>query len=179
MDMLMMKPRQDPASEWRTVLDNLLIELISALFINMVSVMCWGPSDLQPAIVLGLVMICIKDQDYFFPDGSWTVTIVMWTLGGYGSWTHVAARLLGQTCAFGVAAWMLNAATVNDLALRVEQPKYIVCCFEALTTLLEHMAVVYVVMPLLPPSNYHGTNFMFPSLVGFGHFHALAIGACK
>ena len=170
---LSLPKRQDPATELRTVVDNLLIEFISALFINMATVLCWTSTDIStqfvPAMVLGLVMICIKDEDYFFPDGSFTVTIVLWTVGGYASYTHVIARLFGHMLAFATAAWMLNTAKVPPLNALVEQSMQTIFCFEALATLIEHTAVVYVVMPLLPTINLHGTNFMFPKVKAKSH----------
>jgi hypothetical protein len=69
--------------------------------------MCW-PHALQfvPALALGLVLLCIKDKDYFFPDTSPTVTFVLWILGGY-TWMHVAARVTGQLLGAVVALWMM------------------------------------------------------------------------
>jgi hypothetical protein len=103
-------------------------------------------------------------QDFFFPDGSSTVTIVLWALGGYGSWTHVVARVVGQSVALGMAFWVCSAASVPTIVVHRSQPMTIVFAMEALATMLEHMAVVYVIMPLLPPPAQQQHGFMFPKV---------------
>ena len=156
--------------QWRTMMDNCMVEFISTLFLILATIFCWGwktdDAFMQfiPALTMGLVLLCLKDEDYFFPDASWTVTLVLWALGGYGSWTHVIARMVGQSLALAVAVWICGAATIPAIIVHVEQPMAIVFVLEAFATMLEHMAVVYVIMPLLPPSNSHGANFLFPKV---------------
>ena len=72
---------------WRTLLDNFMVEFMASLFVCLATILCWTPSTTDtlqfvPSLVLGLVLICIKDEDYFFPDTSPTVTFVLWVLGG-------------------------------------------------------------------------------------------------
>ena len=147
-----------------------MVEFVSTLFLILATVFCWGwktdDAFMQfiPALTMGLVMLCLKDEDYFFPDASWTVTIVLWALGGYGSWTHVFARMTGQSIALAAACWICAHATLPAIVMHVEQPLAIVFVLEMFATMLEHMAVVYVIMPLLPPSNSHGANFLFPKV---------------
>ena len=118
-----------------------------------------------PAMTMGLVLLCLKDEDFFFPDGSWTVTLVLWSLGGYCSWTHVAARLFGQSLALAVAFLICSAATVPEIIIHVHQPLSVVFALETLGTMIEHMAVVYVIMPLLPaPAPQGQGSFFFPKV---------------
>jgi glycerol uptake facilitator-like aquaporin len=158
------------SSRWRSMMDNCMVEFVSALFLILTTVFCWGwktddrAMQFIPPLALGLILLCLKDEDYFFPDGSWTVTIVLWALGGYGSWTHVVARLVGQTIALAVALAICSAATVPDMIIHVHHPFSVVFVMELFATTMEHMAVVYVIMPLLPPSNSHGANFLFPKV---------------
>jgi len=116
--------------------------------------------------LLVLLPLCVDTwcvQDYFFPDGAWFVTLVLWALGGYGSWMHVVARLLGQTASFAVAFWIVSVAQVPDIIHYTHQPLSIVFFMEMFGTMLEHLAIVYVVMPLLPtPVQHHG--FLFPKV---------------
>ena len=160
----------ESSPHWRSMMDNCMVEFVSTLFLILATVFCWGwktdDAFMQfiPALTMGLVLLCLKDEDYFFPDASWTVTIVLWALGGYGSWTHVIARLLGQSIALVVAFGICKNATVPAIVVHVEQPMSIVFVLVAFATMLEHMAVVYVIMPLLPPSNSHGANFLFPKV---------------
>ena len=144
---------------WRTLVDNMVVELLSSLFVNLATVLCWTKSttdllQFMPAAVLALVLVCIKDEDYFFPDTLPTVTFVLWALGGY-TWIHVVARLTGQIIGFGLSAWICLYAVVPVLDYRVEQPLPILFALEAIGTTLEHMAVVYVILPLLPPAHVH------------------------
>jgi glycerol uptake facilitator-like aquaporin len=149
------------ANHWRTLLDNCLIELIASLFLHLVTVLCWPGADnmrqmdvvlqFAPAVVLGLNLLCIKDEDYFFPDGAPTVTIVLWILGGY-NWQHVAARMLGQGLGVGITIWITLAATdLSPLKHRTDHPSMVLFALELIGTLIEHLAVVYVLLPLLPP----------------------------
>ena len=153
------------------MMDNCMVEFIATLFLILATVFCWGwktdDAFMQfiPALAMGLVLLCLKDEDFFFPDASWTVTIVLWALGGYGSWTHVAARLLGQSLALMLAFWICSLATVPAIVVHVKQPLSIIFALEVLGTMLEHMAVVYVIMPLLPaPSTQSQGSFFFPKV---------------
>ena len=148
---------------------------MSSLFVNLVTIMCWDWSgdnhSLQyiPAVVLGLVLLCLKDEDYFFPDATHTVTLVMWALGGYQTWAQPIARLFGQTLGLAASIWICSAATLPHIVIHVQHPLSIVFVLEAVGTALEHMSVVYVILPLLPPENSHGGNFKFPKVKPKSH----------
>ena len=137
--------------------------MLASVLVNLATVLCWTTStsdSLQfvPSLVLGLVLICIKDEDYFFPDTSPTVTLVLWILGGY-TWLHVLARVVGQLLGFAVALWIgLYATLPGPLVYRVEHAATVVFALELIGTTLEHMAVVYVILPLLPPAHHHNHN---------------------
>jgi len=104
-------------------------------------------------MALGLIMLCLKDEDYFFPDGSPMVTLVLWVLGGY-SWLHVVARFVGQGIGFGLAVWVCGNAVLPTLACHsIHATPMLVFILEMIGTIFEHMAIVYVVMPLLPPAH--------------------------
>ena len=160
---------------WRSIIDNCIIEFMAVLFVNLTTVMCWDFSGdnqtLQfiPALVLGLVLLCLKDEDYFFPDASHTVTLVVWALGGYRTWSQPCARLLGQTVGLAVSLWICSAATLPHIVIHVQHPLSIVFVLEIIGTALEHMAVVYVILPLLPSENAHGSNFKFPKVKPKSH----------
>ena len=158
------EPIEHHSSHWRTLLDNCLVELIAALFLHLVTVLCWPNADaaamdvflqFAPAVVLGLNLLCIKDEDYFFPDGAPTVTLVLWILGGY-NWQHVAARVLGQCIGMGLALWIALAASLSALEHRADHPHTVLFALELIGTLIEHLAVVYVLLPLLPPTSKPG-----------------------
>ena len=159
----------ETSPKWRSMVDNCMIEFIAALLLILATVFCWSWKEdnifLQfvPPLAMGLILLCLKDEDYFFPDGAWFVTLVLWALGGYGSWTHVVARLVGQTAAMGVAWWVCSLATLSDIVHHTHQPLSIVFFMEMLCTAIEHLAVVYVVMPLLPPPSHHH-GFLFPKV---------------
>ena len=153
------QPPPDPelAVRWRTLLDNVMVELMASLFVNLATILCWTSSttdalQFAPSVVLGLVFLCIKDEDYFFPDGSPTVSFVLWVLGGY-TWIHLAARIVGQLVGFALALWICLFAVIPRLDVRVEQGLGCAFALELIGTALEHMAIVYVVLPLLPPAS--------------------------
>ena len=160
---------------WRSIIDNCIIEFMAVLFVNLTTVMCWDFSGdnqaLQfiPALVLGLVLLCLKDEDYFFPDASHTVTLVVWALGGYRTWSQPCARLLGQTVGLAVSLWICSVATLPKIVIHVQHPLSIIFVLEIIGTALEHMAVVYVILPLLPSENAHGSNFKFPKVKPKSH----------
>ena len=143
---------------WRSLLDNCLVEVIASLFINLATVLCWpdaedtGPLQFVPALALGLVLLCLKDEDYFFPDGAPTVTLVLWILGGY-AWPHMLARLCGQAIGFGLALAIALSTEPLKLEHRVEHAHTAVFALELVGTMVEHLAVVFVLMPLLPPTS--------------------------
>jgi glycerol uptake facilitator-like aquaporin len=153
---------------WRTLVDNFVVEFMASLFVTLLTFLCW-PHTMQdvlqfvPALALGLVLICLKDEDYFFPDTSPTVTFVLWILGGY-TWTHVVARMAGQLLGSLVALWICLYTHLPPLNYRDHHTLSITFVMETIGTALEHMAVVYVVLPLLPPahSKQHNSDTAAP-----------------
>jgi hypothetical protein len=61
--------------------------------------------------------------------------------------------------AFALSFWICSYATIPTMVYVKEHPLWIVFMLELLATALEHMAVVYVIMPLLPPITY-STGFL-------------------
>ena len=184
--MAMMEPNQQPTARWHSLVDNCVIELLASLFLNLTTLFCWNSESdtsimLIPGISMGLIMLCLKDEDYFFPDGSPMVTLVLWVLGGY-SWLHMAARLIGQCAGFALAVWICSNSVLPDLAcksMRHATP-LLVFVLEMIGTTLEHMAVVYVVMPLLPPAHIpsqisEGFAFVFPKVKPKSHQDSLVL----
>jgi glycerol uptake facilitator-like aquaporin len=143
---------------WRSLLDNCMVEAIATLFISLTTILCWpevsdtGPLQFMPPLALGLVLLCLKDEDYFFPDGAPTVTLVLWVLGGY-AWPHMLARLCGQAIGTGLALAIALGAEVPKLDHRVEHARAAVFALELVGTMVEHLAVVFMLMPLLPPTS--------------------------
>ena len=152
-----MAPASSAHTRWRSLLDNCMVELIASLFINLSTVLCWpdvsdtGPMQFIPPLALGLVLLCIKDEDYFFPDGAPTVTLVLWIVGGY-AWPHLLARLCGQAIGTGLALVIALASDVTKLDHRVKHTCVVVFALELIGTMIEHLAVVFMLMPLLPPT---------------------------
>jgi hypothetical protein len=151
-----------PIDHWRSVIDNFMIELLSALFINVSAVMYGGMKTSQdsplfenpwtqfiPALVMGLVMVSLKDDDLFFPDTTHTMTLLMWAVGAYDTWLHPFARILGQTTAIGITLWFCkDIPTVQWVSLG--RLPAVIFSSELLSTIIEHMSVVYLFLPLLP-----------------------------
>lgn len=151
-----------PTDHWRAVVDNFMIEFLAALFINVSAVMYGGMkassadplfadpwTQLIPAIVMGLVMMSLKDDDFFFPDTTQTMTLLMWAVGAYDNWVHPFARIMGQTTAIGVTLWLCKDTPVPQWVSLGRLPSVIFAA-EMFCTIIEHMAVVYLFLPLLP-----------------------------
>ena len=166
--------------KWSSMIDNCLVEFLAALFINLVTILCWDWSGdnyfLQfiPAIVYGIVLLCLKDGDYFFPDALPTVTLLVWAIGGYRNWTQPCGRLLGQCVALGLSVWICSAATLPRIVIHVQHPLVVVFSLELIATMIEHLAVVYIIVPLLPPENSHGADFKFPKVKAKSHQETMA-----
>ena len=137
---------------WRSLADNFIIEFVASLFVHISLALFWNANDelrFAPAATLGLVLLCLKDEDLFFPDASPTVTFLLYALGGY-NWPHLCARLMGQLSALGLSIWFCSVAVLPPLAFRVYQPMEVVFFTEALASTFEHLTVIYMVLPLLP-----------------------------
>lgn len=142
----------------RSLVDNFIIEFVASLFVYISLGLFWNAGDelrFAPAATLGLVMLCLKDEDLFFPDASPTVTFLLYVLGGY-HWSHLVARVLGQGCALGISIWFCSTAVLPVLDFRVKQPLNAVFGLEVLGSALEHLTVVYFVLPMLP--TFHDNN---------------------
>jgi hypothetical protein len=151
-----------PTDHWRAVVDNFMIEFLAALFINVSAVMYGGMKansadplfadpwiQLIPAIVMGLVMMSLKDDDFFFPDTTQTMTLLMWAVGAYDNWVHPLARIMGQTAAIGATLWLFKDTAVPQWVSFGRLPS-VIFATEMFCMIIEHMAVVYLFLPLLP-----------------------------
>jgi hypothetical protein len=141
---------------WRSVVDNVFVEFLAALFIIMAEIMYADWTDpwtqLLPAIAIAGAMVCLKDGDCFFPDATPTVTLLMWSAGAYDkSWLQPCARITGQCLATGVAIAMCRSV-MSEVPPHI-YPKRAhgsLFVFEALSTVIEHMGAVYLFIPMLP-----------------------------
>ena len=167
----------DPAGgiHWRSVIDNLLIETVASIFINVTAVVygdlgfdgtCFSQPWMQlvPALATGLVMMTCKDEHYFPPDATPTVTLLLWSLGAYDSWIQAAARLLGHVCGFFVTWLLCRDMQLSAPLVPTTRPGGVIFGSETLATVVEHFAVVYLFLPLLPPNYSHSARYSFPSI---------------
>ena len=153
--------------KWRSMVDNLCIEMFSSTVINLTSIFGYDfkgdnfALQFTPALITGLVMMGLKDEDYYFPDASPLVTLLMWAIGGYSSWVQAAFRLMGHFIWFLISLWICTKAVLPKLIIHgTLQPAIIVFALEAIMTAVLHLSVVYVVVPLLPsPSSPSPSNF--------------------
>jgi hypothetical protein len=140
----------------RSLVDNFLIEFIATLLIYVAAVL-YGAADgdmrFAPSLAIGLVIICLKDEDLFFPDASATVSVILYYLGAYNV-TELMTRLCGQFCALAVAAAMFIDAHHNEI--HGSAPLKMVFFYEWIGTILEHLTIVYFVVPML--SNASAAN---------------------
>ena len=162
------------------LVDNFIIELISSILVCLSVIFSWDWNGdnfaLQfiPGICLGLIMLCIKDEDYFFPDGSPMVTLMVWLMGGYFSWVQSVVRIMAHCVGFAISLWICTSAPIPKMIYHRQYSNAVYFAMEALTTSIEHIAIVYVVMPLLPPSNKKGTTFLFPPVKPKSHPDTMA-----
>lgn len=161
--MISMLPQPQQARDhWRGVLDNVFIECLASLFIILSSVMYGGLKvkaedvlwadpweQLIPAVVIFVVMVCLKDGDCFFPDATPTVTLLMWCIGGYDNWIQPCARMVGQALAGGIAVWMCHDVGVPGF-VAMGRSHTALFAFEMAGTVIEHMGAVYLFIPMLP-----------------------------
>ena len=144
------KPLQHPQSHMaRSLVDNFLIEFIATLFIY-VTVVLYGTVEgdmrFAPSLAMGLVILCLKDEDLFFPDASATVSVILYYLGAYNG-PELMTRLCGQFCAMVVAfAFFIDS---HHDEIHSSAPMKMVFFYECIGTILEHLTVVYFVVPML------------------------------
>jgi hypothetical protein len=167
---------------WKTnnLLDSFLVELLSSILVCLSVVFSWDWTGdnfaLQfiPGIILGLIMLCIKDEDYFFPDGSPMVTVMIWLMGGYFSWVQSLVRISAHCIGFAVSLWICTSSPIPVMTYHRQYSPAVYFGMEALTTAIEHIAIVYVVMPLLPTTNNKGIRFLFPPVHPKSHPETMA-----
>ena len=137
----------------RSIVDNFLIEFVATLLI-LITVVLFGAADddmrFAPSLAIGLGILCFKDEDLFFPDASATVSVILYHLGAYNA-AELLARLFGQLCALAVA-----------FAVFVDQhhhhhapvaPLGMVFFYELMGTVMEHLTIIYFVVPMLTAAN--------------------------
>ena len=155
--------------KWHSMVDNFTIEFLSSTVVNLTCIFSYdfrGDSfmlQFTPSLIIGLLMMGLKDEDYYFPDASPLVTILMWAIGGYNSWVQAVSRLSGHFVGFFISLWICTNATIPNLIRQhVFQPPSIVFVLELIMTAIEHLAVVYIIVPLLPSpfsfSHHHNNN---------------------
>lgn len=167
---------------WKTssLLDSFLVELLSSILVCLSVVFSWDWNGdnfaLQfiPGIILGLIMLCIKDEDYFFPDGSPMVTVMIWLMGGYFSWVQSFVRITAHCIGFAISLWICTSSPIPVMTYHRQYSPAMYFGMEALTTAIEHIAIVYVVMPLLPTTNNKGMTFLFPPVHSKSHPDTIA-----
>ena len=149
------KNNKAQTDHWRSVLDNVFIEFLAALFI-IVSEVMFGQhgsdpwTQLIPAVAIAGVMMCLKDGDCFFPDATPTVTLLLWSIGGYDSWIQPCARITGQCIAAGVAIAICREVERDEHAASSGRSHAAIFLFEMLSTVIEHMGAIYLFIPMLP-----------------------------
>ncbi len=95
--------------KWRSMIDNVCIEMLSSIVINLTSIFGYDYSgdkfalQFTPALITGLVMMGLKDEDYYFPDASPLVTFLMWSIGAYSLWVQAIFRLIGHLIGFFIS----------------------------------------------------------------------------
>jgi glycerol uptake facilitator-like aquaporin len=133
----------------RSLVDNFLIEFIATLFIY-VAIVLFGTADgdmrFAPSLSLGLVILCLKDEDLFFPDASATVSVVLYYLGAYNV-PELMTRLCGQACALAVAVAIF--IDTHHAEIPHGAPLKMVFFYEGIGTIMEHLTIVYFVVPML------------------------------
>lgn len=151
----------------RVLLDAIIIEFLASFFVHVVVLMHWSepthvdPSDwtLQflPAVAWGMVLLILRDQDLFFPDTTASITLVQWCLGAYHTWKspiiRIVGQLLGATAAVGLAT--LNTVRLPDYTENEHTGRLGLFFLNFAATTLEHLACIYIVLPLLPITNSH------------------------
>ena len=144
------KPLQPQRSQVaRSLVDNFLIEFIATLLIYVAAVL-YGAADgdmrFAPSLAIGLVILCLKDEDLFLPDASATVSVILYYLGAYNV-SELMTRLCGQFCALAVAVAMFIDVHHNEI--HGSAPLKMVFFYEWIGTILEHLTIVYFVVPML------------------------------
>ena len=137
----------------RSLVDNFLIEFIATLLIYVTTVLYGtveGDMRFAPSLAIGLGILCLKDEDMFFPDASATVSLILYYLGAYNV-PELMTRLCGQFCAMAVAAAIF--IDTHHSEIHGSAPLKMVFFYEGIGTIMEHLTIVYLVVPMLSAAN--------------------------
>lgn len=133
----------------RSLVDNFLIEFIATLLIYVTTVLfstVEGDMRFAPSLAIGLVILCLKDEDLFFPDASATVSVILYYLGAYNA-PELLTRLCGQLCALAVAfAFFIDS---QHAEVHHSTPLKMIFFYEWIGTIMEHLTIVYFIAPML------------------------------
>jgi glycerol uptake facilitator-like aquaporin len=132
----------------RSIIDNFTIEFVASLLIFMAAALFGMAEDdmrFAPSAAMGLVIVCLKDEDLFFPDAAPTVSLVLYFLGAYTP-PELLSRLSGQLLAMTVVfAFLIEHPPHAHYAADLKT----VFLFETLGTIMEHLTIAYLVLPML------------------------------
>ena len=97
-------------------------------------------------------LICLKDEDFYPPDGAHHITTVLYCIGAYDTKTEVFFRFVGQTLGV-VVGWavasQLDLSHTHPFEETQKANTGVICATEAFGTLLESLTLVYLLVPLL------------------------------
>ena len=137
---------------------NASVETLGSLMLLLVTVACEVMPSVEQelnrewyvAIATVLSLVCLKDEDFYPPDGAHHITAALYSIGVYDTPMEVFFRILGQTLGV-VVGWLI----ASQLDLSHAKPFHaktsvgVICTIEALGTLLETLTFVYLLVPLL------------------------------
>ena len=164
----MRKGQSAPEVNWHAVVDGFAVEVVSTFLVCYSVLVSWCevgyvPSndwvaEFVPAVAMALSVICVKDKDGVFADVSPFVTLLEACIGAYESGVEIASRVAGQLA--GAAVAMLLSCTpgagVADMTERHTMPPVALVAFNAASTAIALITVLYVVVPLLVPKPMAG-----------------------
>jgi glycerol uptake facilitator-like aquaporin len=164
----MRKGQSAPEVNWHAVVDGFAVEFVSTFMVCYSVLASWcevgyvPPNDwaaeFVPAVAMALSVICVRDKDGVFADTSPFVTLIEACIGAYDSGVEIASRVAGQLA--GAAVAMLLSCTpgagVADMTERHAMPPVALVAFNAASTAMALITVLYVVVPLLPPKPMAG-----------------------
>jgi hypothetical protein len=182
------------AAAWKSLVDNFIIEALASLFVNVTAVMYghygfqisednhaagffadpWG--QFIPSVATGIIFLTCKDEHYVPPDASPTVTLLFWSLGVYETWMHAVVRLLGHLFAFTITYLLCKDMGLIPQALPILRPPGVVFGVELIATCLEHMAMVYLLLPLFPNSARNNQSLAHVSVAFIASHWCLRVG---
>ena len=142
-------------------IDSFIVEMIASFFVCSVCVMHWVEPDhasedwsiqFLPPLSWGVIMLTIHDREGWFPDTSSFMTIIQWALGSYPQWDQPLVRIAGQFTgmALCIALLSVHGVTTRDLTERHEENSASIFVLNVAATFLDHVAAMYIILPLLP-----------------------------